>query len=793
MKLTRYQQTVAAHNDSHALCIAVAGSGKTSTLAHLISQLLSTSVNPRRTMVMMFNKSAQLDFNKKLRQVVGGQARLPEVRTYHSTGLRLLRTLESWNARIPYNKQPLGDKVIELKIKELLQLNASDSIKERIRTDTARYIESTVTFIDAVKSNLTTAEAWFGQSSLPDEYRFFIDIFQQFEQWRHNQKAITFIDMIYDPMCLLMAQPELILQVENKMDYIIVDEYQDTSTLQHEFTRTIAGQRAKVIAVGDPDQTIYEFAGANIDNILHHFQKDFGITNTVVERTLPHTFRYGHSIALAASHLINQNKARKNVICIAHEQNKPSEVITTRTDGADTHQVINTIRDYLDTGIAPEEIAILVRVWAQAVPLELRMLQLGIAYTSDGPSLFQRPEIETLLCALKMSAGLMALYEPDIRAKILNTMLTLPHIGLKTHKVQQIISQLQHQEQGFGDRLNELCLHIRDISQYQLDKLRSRARVFQYLERAGQKQKGQKQSASQILRTYIQDTDLLDSLRSMSLNEQRTEEQILAVKGFQSFLRELDDDARECCFHIDSLIERHRQRRTEKKASSNHHLVTLSSSHRAKGLEWSVVLIPGLTCQYWPFVLEDDLSTLSNHSLESERRLLYVAMTRARHTLHLFTCTESKENWIKDKNQLVSPFFEEMQLKHCLPLASAIQESNSEKLKEYLKKSAITQLSQRYLTAIRPELKDAIDQAGNQHRIQHQVHKTNKKTKGLLASILTDDGPWQLQRRVRHAIFGDGQVTQVNDNNFVVLFDRQEFGAKRFARHDDVKHLFEMI
>ena len=787
MNLTSHQQTVAAHNASHALCIAVAGSGKTSTLAHLINHLLNTSAPARRVMVMMFNKSAQLDFSKKLKQVAHEHPVLPEVRTYHSTGLRLLRTLESWHVREPYNKQPLSDKVIELKIKELLQLNAPGSIKEQLRSDAARYIESAITFIDGVKSNLTTAEAWFGSAGLPDEYRFFITVFQQFEQWRHSEKAITFIDMLYDPMCLVLAQPAFIPQIENKVDYIIVDEYQDTSTLQHEFTRLIAGQRARVIAVGDPDQTIYEFAGANIDNILHHFQHDFGITHKVIEMTLPHTFRYGHSIALSASHLISRNKARKNVICIAHDSNAESEIITTHTEGNDTEQVIRALRHYLDTGVPPENIAVLVRVWAQAVPLELGMLQQGIPYTSDGPSLFQRPEIETLLCALKMASGLFALYEPDKRAQQLTKMLTLPHIGLKTHRVQQLVAQLQPLEQGYGDRLGELCLHIPDISQYQLDKLRSRAKVFQYLERAGQKH-----PASQLLRIYIQDTELVESLRSMSLNEQRTEEQILAIEGFQSFLKELSDNARECCFHIDDLIERHRQRRTAKKASRDHHVITLSSSHRAKGLEWPVVLIPGLTRQYWPFVREDDLATLSGNSLEAERRLLYVAMTRSRNILHLFTCKESN-HWISDKSQIVSPFYDDMNLSHCLPLADALHSRNPKRITDYLDKNGITQVSERYVTTIKPELKAEIEQAGSWYKIQKSTLKKTGKPKVPLQSVLTDDGPWQIERRVRHAIFGEGRVTEVNDSSFVILFDRREFGVKRFAKHNEVKHLFKMI
>ncbi len=742
---------------------------------------------------MMFNKSAQLDFSKKLKQVASRHIQLPEVRTYHSTGLRLLRTLEGWHLREPYNKKPLSDKMIELKIRELLQLNAPESIRERLRSDAARYIESAITFIDGVKSNLTTADAWFSQSGMPDEHRFFIQIFKQFEHWRHQQKAITFIDMLYDPLCLVQAHPECIPQIENKMDYVVVDEYQDTSTLQHEFTRLIAGQRAKVIAVGDPDQTIYEFAGANIDNILNHFQRDFGSTHPVAEMTLPHSFRYGHSIALVASHLISRNKARKNVICIAHENNSPSEIQVTRTEGDDTEQVIATLRDYLDTGTAPEHIAILVRVWAQAVPLELSLLEQGIAYTSDGPSLFQRPEIETLICALKMAAGLFALYDPDVRAHHLTKMLTLPHIGLKAQLVQQLVTQLQPCAQGLGDRLDELCTSIRDISQYQMDKLRSRARVFQFLERSVITLSTQTLSSSEILNHYIQQTELIDSLRSMSLNEQRTEEQILAIRGFQGFLKQLNTDARSTCAHIDELIKRHRQRRTTKQSGPDQHTITLSSSHRAKGLEWPVVLIPGLTKQYWPFVREDDLATPTGDSMEAERRLLYVAITRASKVLHLFTCKESGNRWANDKKQTPSPFFREMNLGHCLPLAEALQKTDNNALNDYLCDKGVTRISSNYLKFVRPDLSSTADNADNWYTIHSPPPRKSKKPKASLQSIIDDSTPWQLQRSIRHAIFGEGKVIEVNDSNFVIQFRKKEFGTKRFARHEGVRHLFELL
>lgn len=435
MQLTSNQQQLTRHQNGHALCIAVAGSGKTSTLAHLTRNLLAAGSDCRRMMVMMFNKSAQLDFTAKLKQLCnnpqGLPALLPEIRTYHATGLKLLKSLENWGLRAPCERNPLGDKELELRVRDLIFQQAPDNLKDRLKSDTAKYIESVIQFIDSVKSFLTTPEQYFEDNDYPDDFRFFIQVYHLFEQWRHQHRRITFTDMLYDPVRLIEQHPEIVSRITNKMDFIIVDEYQDTSTLQHRFTRIIAGERARVIAVGDPDQTIYEFAGANINNILNHFEDDFGQSHPVQSLTLPHTFRYGHSIALAASHLIHHNQNRKDVMCLAHTSNPPSTINLTQCRGDDTDAVVRTIRQHLQQD-NPAPLAVLVRVWAQAVPIELSLLEQGIAYQNDGPSLFDRPEIDALTAALELSSGQFHFLPPGSRQKRLQRLLTLPHIGLKT-------------------------------------------------------------------------------------------------------------------------------------------------------------------------------------------------------------------------------------------------------------------------------------------------------------------------------------------------------------------------
>ncbi|MBO9496642.1 ATP-dependent helicase [Thalassotalea sp. G20_0] len=823
MKLTPHQQAVADHDKDHALCIAVAGSGKTSTLAQLVSNLLHKGADPRRLMVMMFNKAAQIDFSKKLRTLASGpladlpenQRQLPEIRTYHATGLKLLRTLEGWQIRTPYNKQPLSEKVVELQVRTLILKLAPETIKDRMRSDAARLIEAAISFIESVKAHLTSPELWFEQSGYTDDYRFFIKLFHQFEQWRHQQRSITFTDMLYDPVTLIRAHPELVPKVADKMDFIIVDEYQDTSTLQHQFTRLIAGQRARMIAVGDPDQTIYEFAGANIDNILNHFQQDYGTTGDVKELTMPHTFRYGHSIALAASHLISQNRSRKNVLCIAHPDNAPSLIRISQPGADDSRFVVEALTEYLASGTPPEDIAILVRVWAQAVPIELNLLEMGLPYSSDGPSLFQRPEIASLIDAMTLASGGFAGLLPEVRYHKLARLLTLPHIGLKQQYIDWLCQQLKDQSHQLGKTLGKLAANIKDISDFQVRKLTQRAELFSWLEHNGNKHK-----AHTLITRYIQQSEIYDSLRSMSLNEQRTDEQILAIKGFHRFLKQLNEDTAHCCLHIAELIEKQKQQKDQRQRST--HGIKLSSCHRSKGLEWPVVLIPGLTRQYWPFLREDEMANLSartSNAIESERRLLYVAMTRARQQLHLFTAQgeltfhskkdtrkdarkdSGKRLWSaddqplagKDRQDSISPFLLEMNLPHVLSLGNLLHEDADDDLAEAINKTGLTPVSRRYVCSARPALTERLKAVPNLAINDESTGSANTGASNARYIASDADAPWQLKAIIDHAIFGRGEVIEVNDRNFSIRFDSRQHGVKRFARIEEVRHLFSVL
>src|SRR5690606_4998274 len=154
-------------------------------------------------------------------------------------------------------------------------------------------------------------------------FNYLLELFDRFESWRKQESRISYSDMLYDTVLAIKKYPQLKTLVENKMDILLVDEYQDTNDIQHALLKYIAGDRAKITVVGDPDQTIYEFRGAKPEYIIKGFSEEFSDASML---SLSYSFRYGHSVSLLANHLISRNSGRLPVLCKSHHAN-PQTII----------------------------------------------------------------------------------------------------------------------------------------------------------------------------------------------------------------------------------------------------------------------------------------------------------------------------------------------------------------------------------------------------------------------------------------------------------------------------------
>lgn len=722
--LTDEQRAIITAGYEHAVITAVAGSGKTSTLAWRIRFLLDQGHDPARMLVLMFNRSARQDFEHKLRDVNRGSGRtLPEIRTYHAMGLRLYRRFIRDGFLPAFSEAILTEQEINFQVWLLTRRLAPEALQDEIKRNKKDYVETAASFIDLVKTTLSPVDVVFEDQGYTDKHRYLIDLFHSFEQWRKSQSRISFADMLYEPVMAIHQNPPLQRLVGNKMDLILVDEYQDTNEVQHLLLRYVAGDRARVTVVGDPDQTIYEFRGAKPEFILNRFSNEF---ESPLEQTLSYTFRYGHRVALLANHLISHNTGRKDVLCHAHPST-PATRVHLHEQASDSDVVVTLLEQGSADALAGT--AILFRVWSQSVPIELRLLARQIPYRIDAGkgALFSR-EVEAITGLLQVVTGTLAQTPEADRQHLARQLLRFPHVGLKEPELNHLAQFLAGFGDGWGERL--LAMDFDAVSPMPARKLRKLGETLRALDQF-------RGPVSELISQYAERTELFDGIRSLALTHETADERIDTVRGFQHYLAGLDVNATDALAHLRTLKTQAQKSRDDG--------VLLSTIHRTKGLEWPVVILPGLQEKYLPYSPRqaDDHKAF----IESERRLLYVALTRTREQLHLITRPGGARPPM-DADQGPSRFIGELCIELSEALGGFFDEGQHAAVREHTLNAPLTPISLRYAAREGVEL-----------------------TSTSQAESTGQNGPLWASARLTHAIFGVGSVVREDESAFEVTFD----------------------
>ena len=637
-ELTQEQSNIISADLGHHVITAVAGSGKTTTLAHRIKHLLSTSIDGRRLLVLMFNRAAQQDFSRKLNEILPREQRRPEVRTFHAMGYRLYQRFIQEGFLPPFQKNILSDKETQYHIWRMANRIVEPSALTELKRNKKEHIELAMQFFDTVKAQLQSPDIVFEALALESKFRYFLILFDEFECWRKQQSRISYADMLYDTVHAILANPRLEALVSNKMDVVLVDEYQDTNDIQHALLKLIAGQRAKITIVGDPDQTIYEFRGAKPEYMISGFAKEYPDAQ---QMSLSYSFRYGHRISLLANHLIghnyksghnnpapanhdHQNKVQQATLCKSHKNN-PASSITLHKPSSETHAVVNLLK--ADAEDIRNQSAILVRTWSQTVSFELALLEHGISYRMDShKGVFASEEFQAIQSLLALASGQFSSYPDSERQAKFEQILRFPHVGLPESDLTRLSQQLGSYQQNWGKSLLESIPE--GLKKIQTIKLQRLAKALARLERAPR-------SVKSLLLEYVREIELYEGMRSLSLNHDYAEEKIAATESIIRFVSQLSGSAVDVLQHLSELRTTQLRQASEQQHVSKQHNsgILISSIHRAKGLEWHTVYIPGFSDRNFPYSLRSKV--LDQSLLESERRLLYVAMTRAKHALHL--------------------------------------------------------------------------------------------------------------------------------------------------------------
>ncbi|WP_394424872.1 ATP-dependent helicase [Vreelandella stevensii] len=597
MKLTAEQQAVVHHDAGHARVAAVAGAGKTTTMAARVLHLLEQGVSPRRMLVLMFNRSAKDDFQRRLAKMAPQGQDLPDVRTFHSLGHRLTQSLCRWGALAP--RRLLS---AEWQMERLLRqasLNVLDDAEQRDAALEGDRLEALAHFCALVKAEMLPAATLYEQLSYEPDTDYFPAAFSEAERLLEAEGVMTYADLLYRPLQALEAEPALRQRVEGFLDHVIVDEYQDINTVQQRLLAVLAGPDASVMAVGDANQCIYEWRGARPDTMLENFTATFG---TATDYPLSTTFRHGHALALTANHAIMANRRRPDQLCLAAAQNPNTQVRV----GQGSRLLLDALMDWQAQGRALSDASLLVRSWALSVPFQLALLQAGVPFRllREDRFVFRLPLVQALAGYLKLSRRAELLHDPEH----LLLLLSQPTPFVARERLQRLASQLAA-TQRWPERDDAVLSALKPLQRRTLKK---RWELLCELPRlAGW-------PPARLLHHVVDTIDAEKTLKRAAARRDKGEEDVRLL----DVLIEQAESVRDPDAFIELL-----ERPVENQAQG----VLITTVHGAKGLEWPLVAVAGVNEEDFPHYSRDN--PLSDERLEEERRLFYVAITRAKEQL----------------------------------------------------------------------------------------------------------------------------------------------------------------
>lgn len=599
MRLTDEQRAVIEHGDGHARVAAVAGAGKTTTLVGRVMHLLERGVPASRILVLMFNRSAREDFQRRLVERASAGQRLPDVRTFHSLGHRLTASLTRWGALAPRQLVAADWQVERLLRQATLDVLVDDERRETaLESDT---LEALAHFCGLVKAEMQPAAALYERLDFGEETSHFADAFERLETLLTEHGLMTYSDLLYRPLRALEADPALVRRVQGYLDHVIIDEYQDINQAQLRLLALLAGRDANVMAVGDANQCIYEWRGAHPDTMHAHFTATFG---GATDYPLSTTFRHGHSLALLANHAIAANRRRPDQLCLAAPGNPRTELTVAQGGAA----LLVGLGEWQRSGRRLDEACLLVRSWALTVPVQLQLLQAGIPFrlSREDRFVFRLPLVQALAGYLRLARTPERLRDPALLLRLFEQ----PTPFVARERLVALAQRLAD-TQRYPERHDSLLAGLKPM---QRRNLKRRWALLCELPRLGA------WTPARLLAHVIDSLDAEKVLKRAAARREKGEEDVRLLDVLVEQAGEVRD--------VDAFIEL-----LERPVENHADGLTLTTVHGAKGLEWPWVILAGINEEDFPHYSRDN--PLTPERLEEERRLFYVAVTRARERLLL--------------------------------------------------------------------------------------------------------------------------------------------------------------
>lgn len=724
--LNAEQREAVFHTEGPLLILAGAGSGKTRVLTHRIAYLIEEKgINPWNILAITFTNKAAGEMRDRVDDIVGFGSESIWVSTFHSTCVRILRRHID---RLGYdNNFTIYDsddqKTLMKDVCKLLQI------------DTKTYRERTIlSAISSAKDEMVTPEEYELNAYGDFSKKKIAEAYKEYERQLKANNALDFDDLLVKTVQLFQTQPEILEYYQDRFRYIMVDEYQDTNTVQFKLISLLAAKYKNLCVVGDDDQSIYKFRGANIQNILS-FEKEFEHTKVI---KLEQNYRSTSTILDAANAVIKNNVGRK-AKSLWTENGEGEKIQFRQFDTAydEAEYIVGDIRERVDNGKAAYcDHAVLYRTNAQSRLFEEKMITANIPYKIvGGVNFYARKEIKDLLAYLKtIDNG-----KDDLAVR---RIINVPKRGIGLTTVNRITEAAQQRGISFYETLCSADL-VPGLGR-SISKLESFAAMIEYF-----RKEAEHLSITELMEEILTETGYVEELKAEG--EEEAEARLQNIDEFLNKIAAYEESCEEELPTLSGFLEEVALVADIDSLDEESDYVVLMTLHSAKGLEFPYVYLAGMEDGIFPSYMT--ITADDPTEIEEERRLCYVGITRAKKEL-VMTC--ARRRMIRGETQYnkMSRFLKEVPPQ----LLSTGKIVEKEEL-ELPKQNSYVQAKQSF--------------QAKPFMISKPVQQFGVKSGEGLAYGVGD--------RVRHMKFGEGTVTAITEGgrDYEVSVDFDSAGTKK--------------
>ena len=586
------QKEAVVNTDGPMLILAGAGSGKTKVLTTKVAYLIEEkNIDPNNILAITFTNKAAKEMKERIFKLEGNSAFYIQISTFHSFGLKILKE----------NCELLGYE------KNFTILDSDDSlsiikkIMKELNIDANKYNPKAIKNVISNNKNEIIDPEKYSLYVNTDFDEIALEVYRKYEKSLKINNAVDFDDLLILPLKLFNNNPGVLQKYQEKYKYVFIDEYQDTNEPQYILSKMISAKYKNITVVGDADQAIFTWRGANYKNILN-FEKDYKDAKVVL---LEENYRSTKTILNAANNVIKNNKVRKEKnLWTQNEEGSKITYYKAFDEKDESNYVVNEIKKLIEKGVNPKDICVLYRANAQSRTVEEAFLTSNISYNIVGSyAFYNRKEIKDLIAYLKL------IYNNKDDVSLLRV--------------------INYPKRGIGNKAIEnlaIKSNVLDKSLYEVIDSGKELDFKNMIEEI-------KKEENHLTLTELIDMVLDKSGMKKSLEDEKSIEADIRLENleeFKSIAKAMEIN--EGIVSLEELLDKLALvSDVSEQKNDNGDKVTLMTMHAVKGLEYDYVFIVGVEEGLFPH----SNSLESNDELEEERRLCYVAITRAKKKLYL--------------------------------------------------------------------------------------------------------------------------------------------------------------